>query len=114
MNSIDKQKENLNHLMMLIKNNPDLPLYPMVDSEIVSDDSFSWWLGRWGSSSIEDVWNNDERIYIRSEDEYQLIEDLWDSMESNGLDDDQLRQLAKEEVEQYPWKTVITVKINNF
>lgn len=112
MNSIDKQKENLKHLMMLIGNNPDLPIYPMVDSEIVADDGFSWWLAGWGSASIEEVWSNDEKIYIRSEDEEQLVEELWEGMEPNGLSDDQLYDLAREQVNQYEWKTVITVKIS--
>lgn len=32
------QKERLDELFKLIKENPDLPILPMVDSEIVADD----------------------------------------------------------------------------
>lgn len=36
-------------LLKLIKENPDLPIVPMVDSEVVQDD-FGYWLGAWGAS----------------------------------------------------------------
>ena len=38
------------NLLQLIKENPDLPIVPMVDQEIVADDCCTWWIGKWGKS----------------------------------------------------------------
>ena len=45
---IDIQKEYINGLLELVKQNPDLPILPMVDSEIVGDDGYCRWMGSWG------------------------------------------------------------------
>ena len=42
------QKERLDVLFKLIKENPDLPILPMVDSEIVADDFCARWTGSRG------------------------------------------------------------------
>lgn len=39
-------------LFELIRDNPDLPIIPFVDSEIVADDGYMRWIGSWGSSYI--------------------------------------------------------------
>ena len=42
------QKENIGKLLDLIKQNPELPILPMVDSEIVADDYCAYWAASWG------------------------------------------------------------------
>lgn len=37
-NAMDIQKRNLLHLFGLIRQNPDLPIVPMVNYEVVADD----------------------------------------------------------------------------
>ena len=39
-------------LFELIRDNPDLPILPFVDSEIVADDGYMRWIGSFGSSHI--------------------------------------------------------------
>lgn len=39
-------------LFELIRDNPDLPILPFVDSEIVADDGYNRWIGSFGSSYI--------------------------------------------------------------
>ena len=39
-------------LFELIRDNPDLPILPFVDSEIVADDGYNRWIGSFGSSGI--------------------------------------------------------------
>ena len=48
--SINKQKENIAILLNLIAENPDIEILPMVDRDCVFDDSFSYWMGNWGSA----------------------------------------------------------------
>ncbi|MGL6017020.1 MAG: hypothetical protein ACRCZU_13255 [Selenomonadaceae bacterium] len=56
---LDKQKENVNSLLKLIAENPELRIVPMVDSEIVADDNHSRWSGSWGISSVDEMWISD-------------------------------------------------------
>ncbi|MDY8021119.1 hypothetical protein [Paenibacillus polymyxa] len=113
---IEKQKEEIKHLLGLACENPDLKIVPMVDSQIVADDGHMWWIGGWGEASVEEIWNRDERVYIRSEDEINLIDEVCD----NICDDEDYHRLTSEEfeakaksiVDEYKWEKVIAVKIN--
>ena len=58
---------NLAQLLDLIKENPHLPIVPMVDSEIVADDGYAYWLGSWGTAKIEKYYHGEERIYVYDE-----------------------------------------------
>ena len=48
----EKQKERLEELFRLIKENPDLPILPMVDSEIVAACGYATWTGSWGRADV--------------------------------------------------------------
>lgn len=110
---IINQQQCAKELLRLIEERPELRIVPMVDSEIVADDSFSWWVGSFGKAQVDEIYSSDERLYIRSEDEDSLIEDLCDNMEVEGnLTDDEIYALAEKEVGEYKWEQVITVKID--
>lgn len=110
---MDKQKEHVKELLKLIEENPNLRIVPMVDSEIVADDGFAWWVGSWGKAQVDEIYSSDERLYLRSEDEDTLVENLYDNMEVEGsLTDGEIYELAKKEVGGYKWEKVITVKID--
>ena len=66
---------NIEKLIKLIQENPDLPVIPMVDYEIVADDDYQRWMGSIGDSKIGDfcIWN--DKIYT---DKQNLVEDLID------------------------------------
>lgn len=109
MSKIEKQKENITHLLKLIEENPELKIVPMVDYEIVASDDFNSWLGGWGKAEIDEVYSDDERIYFRSEDEEDLVERLADCIDED-VDDEAWKELENQ-VKSYEWKKVIVVRI---
>lgn len=115
---IEIQKENVQILLDLIKENPELKIVPMVDSEIVADDGYSSWLGSFGKSEIDYTFNNGERIYFKSIDEEELIEDQIENIESEAqvLHESHplwrpIEERAAERVKEYRWEKVIAVWI---
>ena len=60
--------ENINNLLQLIKENPGIEIKPMVDSEVIADDCFSYWCGSWGKAKLDEYWVSDERIYFKEND----------------------------------------------
>lgn len=112
MAKVEKQKEKVNELLELIKENPDLRIMPMVDTEVVASDDWAWWMASWGSASIEEVYSPDDRCYIRSKDEDELVEQLvWNEEFINGLSEEQAIKKAENEVKKYAWEKVIAVQI---
>lgn len=114
---IEKKIEKTEQLLQLIKENPGLRVFPMVDTEIVADDQYTWWAGSFGSSAIEEIYMDDERYYIRSEHEDELVDDVFNGTELfenvyiplPGVTDE---MRAREIVSRYPWEKVIAVYIN--
>lgn len=110
----DAQKENLRTLLKLIEENPDLDIVPMVDSEIVADDGFDWWVGGWGKAQIDEIWFGEERAYIRSNDEDSLVEDKCDDVQEDAdgtMTEDEAYAKAVEIVKAYEWERCILVSI---
>lgn len=114
---IEKQQERFQKLLQLIKENPNLRIVPMVESEIVADDYYAYWIGNWGEAKIDEIYcsGDNERIYIRSEDEESLIDEVFNRIEAietnKYLSDDELYKKAEKEVESYNWEKVIVVYI---
>ena len=112
MVKVEKQKANVKELLGLIEQNPDLRIMPMVETEVCASDDFGWWMASWGSISIEEVYVDDERVYIRSLDEDDLIERLvWIDEFIDGLSEDEAIKKAENEVNNYKWERVIAVRI---
>lgn len=57
-----KIAENIQKLICLAKEHPELPIIAMVDGEIVGDDSYSRWVGYFGSVELGEfvLYNDDE------------------------------------------------------
>lgn len=107
------QQENVNELLKLTKENPELRIVPMVDSEIVADDGFGWWVGSFGKAEVNEIFSKGERLYIRSDDEDGLIDELYDNeLADEPITDEEALEKAKGIVASYEWEKVITVKIN--
>lgn len=68
---------NSQELIKLISENPSLPVIPMVDYEVVSDDGCARWLGSFGRSYIGEyaLFDEKERYY---EDREEFKEDYYD------------------------------------
>lgn len=87
MAQIEKRQSNIDNLMKLIKDNPDLEILPMVGGGVYGGDEFDAWLGSWGQARIEYIHNPDketskyldlERMYILSQDEEHIREEIYD------------------------------------
>ena len=114
MRSVAKQQENVKELLTLIKENPDLEIIPMVDSEIVCDDTHSTWEGNWGKARVDEYYVANERIYFKYyefEDVAQQIYDELTDEERKGLSDEQIGKLADEKADALPWIKAIVVNI---
>lgn len=99
----------LEELFKLIKENPHLPIVPMVDSEIVADDGYSRWLGEWGYASIDKYYRGEERIYFY--DEYDMEDVLVEVMGWDKYDeatDEECIQVYRS----LPWIEAIVVNID--
>lgn len=98
--------------MVLIQQNPELPIVPMTAGELGGDD-FAYWMGSWGNAAIDEVYHEDERIYFKSQDEDELEEQIFNRLESYNpaWSDTYLQEKTTEEYETIKWKKVITVKI---
>lgn len=115
MNRMELQQSSIIHLLKLVQENPDLEIIPMVDSAVVFNDDHCYWAGSWGRASIDEYWVDDERIYFRSEDEDDLIENEVDNiyeLYDESTTDKELEEIAKEKINKYNWQKAIIVRIN--
>ena len=100
---------NAENLLKLIKDNPDLPVIPMVDGEIPGDDC-GYWLGAWGTAQIDEYILTNERVVYKSDD------DVFDVLE-RCLPDEEYEALPETESEcrpiydALPWTRAIIVYI---
>ena len=106
---------NIEQLLQLIRDNPDLPVVPMVDSEIVADDCYQTWIGKWGRSKVTDYYSGREYIHFKDDDIENVLRDLDGCKyccDSQGRDiydlsDDEWKRLY----ESLPWVRCIAVYI---
>lgn len=108
----DKEKNNREELFKLIQGNPDLPIIPFVDSEIVADDG-GYWLGSWGSASIDEYFYSKraERYFFKSDDDvfYTLERHLsYEEFEALPESEEECRPYYNK----LPWNKAIIVYIN--
>lgn len=77
---------NYSNLFWLMMEHPELPVVPMVEYDIVADDSCRWWLGQWGRAAITEYLVTDERIYFKDDDMEDVLagvkeyRDKWEDM----------------------------------
>lgn len=97
----DRFTDEMREFLLLVLENPELPVVPMVYSECVGgDDQFAYWLSKVGRSEIRefaiDEWYHDGAIVYRDEAnaEETLIEAIAET-KYNGTDEDY--EKAKEE-----------------
>lgn len=103
-------------LLQLIKENPELPIVPLVDTDVVCDDSYSWWLGKWGQAEIKHYYLGNERVHIKEEDdEEDVLNDLAGCKYSCDFEGRDIYELSDEEWDKLyksiPWTKAIIVRI---
>lgn len=95
-------------LLELIKENPGLPVTPMVNYEIVGDDGYKYWVGSFGKARVTEYCSGEEHIHFREDND--LDETLPDFIGYNRyeeLSDDD----AEKEYDALPWIKAIVVYI---
>lgn len=99
----------ISDLLELIKAHPELPIVPMVDSEIVWDDGCARWMGAWGPASVTKYLVSEEHIFFFDDEDVEAV-----LIEVKGYDE-YLSMTDKEAREAYnalPWVECIAVDIN--
>ena len=106
---------NTEKLLELIRENPDLPVVPMVEAEVVAGDEYGWWLGSWGSAKIKAYYLGREGVHFDDDDEEDVLSDLVGckyGCDSEGRD---IYELSDEEWNKLyasvPWTRAIVVYI---
>lgn len=69
-----KQSEKLMQLLELMQANPELPVIPCVDGDVVGGDEYYCWLGSWGESAVQEFIIGKERTYYREDDICEIQE----------------------------------------
>lgn len=110
MKSLNKEE-----LVKLISENPELPIMCMVDSECVQDDGYQWWTARMGKPEIDEYYQIDERIYLKSNDLEELVElfidSNYDEEPYKSMNEEELEIVAEEVVANYEWTKAIILPI---
>ena len=108
---LEAEKKNREELFHLMRENPGLPVVPMVNSEIVCDDYCSYWMGSWGRVELNAYVIGDERVYFRDDDS----DDMEDVLNHTVGGQDWYKDATEEEVEKayaaLQWVKAIVVYI---
>ena len=104
---------NIEELIRLIQENPELPIVPMVEGRIVAEEgSYDRWLGEWGRAHIGEYFVGDEIVHFKSEDDWDDIEtaitDISDYDTFEAMSDEE----AKAAYNALPWIKAIIVNID--
>lgn len=115
---MQKQTDNLKELFKLIEKHPDLPIVAMVDSDVVADDNYCFWLGEWGRCEVDKYIAHEDYGIIFYEqgrpDTVDIFEKYFDYAEcgiDEDLPDEKALPLMKEKIDTLDWTEAIIVYI---
>lgn len=111
--AIEIQQENAKTLFELIKENPDLPIVPMVATEIAASDDYSYWMGSWGKAEIDSYTCYDNHMVYLSDGVNDIFDDVFDdSLEMpDGLTEEEQDKFIEDAVMGLDWTKAIIVRI---
>lgn len=103
-------------LLNLIKENPDLPIIPMVGYEVVADDCQSYWIGSWGRSMVTEYYVGREYVHFKDDDLEDVLTDMigcnyGELSDGRDLWDDVSDEEWVEIFNNLPWTKAIVVHI---
>lgn len=102
----------IKELLALIQDNPTLIVLPMVNTECVGSDDYTYWANSWGKAEIDEYYTSDERIYFKSTDYDELVDEYLDGLDnSESVDQGEYDECAKVYVEGLNWIKAIVVHI---
>ena len=88
---------NSEKFLRLVKQNPDLPIVPMVEEDVVADNCSSWWRGYWGTCEINEYYVGRERVHFKDDDEENVLNDMVGCKYSETKDGRDIYDLSDEE-----------------
>lgn len=101
-------------IIKLIQENPELPIVPMVDSEVVGDD-YEYWMGHWGQCRVTEYYLGQEKIHFRDDDAEDVLCDMLECKCGYDKDGRDIYGLSDEEWDKLyasiPWVKCIAVYI---
>lgn len=107
----EKERQNQEELLKLICDNPDLPIVPMVDAEIVGGD-YGQYLGSWGPARVDEyIITFDGRVCFKSDDDvFDTLEHCMNEYEFNCLPESE--EVCRPYYNELPWTKAIVVDIS--
>ena len=103
------ERENREKLFQLMRENPDLPVVPLVDGEIPGDDC-GYWLGAWGAAELDEYLVGSDGVIFKSDDDvFDALERFLPGDEYDHLPDDESE--CRKIYDALPWKKAIVVYI---
>ena len=109
--STETEKKNRDKLFHLMKENPDLPVVPMVDADICGDDS-GYWSGMWGKAAVDEylICTMFNYIVFKSDDDiFDTLEKYLTAEEFEKLPESE--EDCREFYDNLPWTKAIIVYI---
>lgn len=105
-------------LLELIKENPDLPVVPMVGTEVVADDTYCYWMGSWGRCKVTEYYIGREHIHFKDDEMEDVLEDMvgckfGETKDGRDIWDDLSDEEWKDLFESLPWIKAIIVHIES-
>lgn len=115
-------REWVEKLIRLMQENPDLPIKCKVDSEIVAEDGYAWWLGQFDTKHDPEIdeysTNTDDKLFLKSDEDYtEWFEHFFDYEDYDYGDlyyisDDEWDEFAKKKVDEVAgWKKAIFISV---
>ena len=110
-------REYVKTLLQTMNDNPTLEVLCKVDSDIVAEDGYAWWLGTLNTGiSIEIDEYSDcigETIKFRSDEDYDVwMEEMFDIYEFEDVSDDEWEDFCKKKVdEKANWERAIFISV---
>lgn len=103
-------------LIKLMQENPDLEVLCKVDSDIVADDEYAWWLGRINDRckvEIDEYAEIRERIVFKSEEEWaEWFEDIFIIEDFMDVPDDKWDEFCEKKInETVTWTKAIFISV---
>lgn len=108
-----KQSEKLEELLKLMQANPELPVIPCVDGDVVGGDDCYCWLGTWGESGIQEYIIGNERTYYREDDISEMNDPLYERYDPE-LVDNMTEEETRAAYNALPWKKAIFVDVHQY
>lgn len=107
-----RQKERVESLVAIIRENPDLPVLPLVAYETVSDDGYDRYGGRLGECYVDEFYVIGERIFLKHPGDWDEVEDVLVLEYGRDKFEDMDDFEAIRAYDELPWTRAIILDIN--